>query len=291
MHSKCIQIAGKCIKMHGKCLPLKNDERLHSSAFWTGFWEPVEFCSFACRCISVQGIHVHSCAFALHSCIKVHPRAFYVHSTCIRVHSCASACISCVHPCAFMCIHLHPRGCAFMCIHAHYMWIFCASTCIYTKNLTCRRVHLMCTCSRISVHSRALSRHLVYSCAFVSIYLHRNCVHSCASLCINSAFIAIHMTCLHVQSCPTWQELATRCNVSAAFNARTFDQAQRPARARAFLMHLTCIYAHLNHVKECIYIYNAGKCIVNVMRLRREARVCGGLIAFVHSTCNARECA
>mgnify|MGYP006879295843 FL=1 len=77
-------------------------------------------------------------------------------------------------------------------------------------------------------------------------------------------------------------QLATRCNVIAAFNARTFDQAQRPARARAFFMHLTCIYAHLNHVKECIY--NAGKCIVNVMRLRREARVCGGLIAFVHST-------
>ena len=70
---------------------------------------------------------------------------------------------------------------------------------------------------------------------------------------------------------------------------RTDFGYDNPARARAFFMHLTCIYAHLNHVKECIY--NAGKCIVNVMRLRREARVCGGLIAFVHSTCNARECA
>ena len=226
---------------------------VHSELVSESLWSFARLRAGVSPCRAFTCIHVHLHYIHVSRCI-------HVHSTCIRVHSCASACISCVHPCAFMCIHVHPRACAFyvhsralVCIHVHYLGI------------------------------------LVYSCAFVCIYLHRNCVHSCASLCINSAFIAIHMTCLHVQSCPTWQELATRCNVSAAFNARTFDQAQRPARARAFCMHLTCIYAHLNHVKECIY--NAGKCIVNVMRLRREARVCGGLIAFVHSTCNARECA
>ena len=133
----------------------------------------------------------------------------HVHSTCIRVHSCASACISCVHPCAFMCIHLHPRGCAFMCIHAHYMWIFCASTCIYTKNLTCRRVHLMCTCARISVHSRALTRHPSVS---LCIRVHLSASQLCAFM-----RITVHQQCIYchshdLPSCPIMSNLAGACH-------------------------------------------------------------------------------
>ena len=220
-----------------------------------------------CICITFMYQGASTCILRAFVCIHVHPRAFHV---CIPVHSCASTCIH---------VHVH-----FMCIHAHYMCIS-AHLHAFTPKTLHADACISCAPARalVCIHVHYLDI-LVYSCAFVSIYLHRSS-QLCAFMRITvhqQCIYAIHMTCLHVQSCPTWQELATRCNVSAAFNARTFDQAQRPARARAFFMHLTCIYAHLNHVKECIY--NAGKCIVNVMRLRRGARVCGGLIAFVHST-------
>ena len=161
----------------------------------------MEFCSFACRCISVQGIHVHSCAFALHSCMKVHPRAFYVHScrafVCIHVHPRAfHVCIP-VHSCASTCIHVHVH---FMCIHAHYMCISAHPHAFTPKTLHADAC-ISCAPARafVCIHVHYLDI-LVYSCAFVCIYLHGNCVHSCASLCISSAFIAIHMTCLHMSN-------------------------------------------------------------------------------------------
>ena len=175
---------------------------VHSELVSESLWSFARLRAGVSPCRAFTCIHVHLHYIHVSRCI-------HVHSTCIRVHSCASACISCVHSCAFMCIHVHPRACAFY-VHSRALHVhFCASTCIYTKNLTCRRVHLMCTCARISVHSRALSRH---PCVFLCIRVHLSASQLCAFM-----RITVHQQCIYchshdLPSCPIMSNLAGACH-------------------------------------------------------------------------------
>ena len=130
--------------------------------------------AFMCICITFMHPRASTYIPRAFVCIHVHPRAFYV---CIPVHLCASTsstcmCILCAFTriaCAFLHIyiymHLHQTLNAGACI-----------SCAPPRALVCITLH---PC--------------VFLCVRVDFIVHVTCVHSCASLCINSAFNDIQM--------------------------------------------------------------------------------------------------